>query len=116
MFATGTGLYPPVFTGTFPSGGLFFSSYVTVTTTPYPVTATDQCIDVDPTATNIVIDLPAASAGLRWLRIARSTGGANTVTIDAAGADTINGAGTYLLPIQYQTVDLVSNGVSWRIF
>jgi hypothetical protein len=67
------------------------------------VAATDDVILVDPTAGNITVNLPTAvnpNAGKRFT-IERMTGGANTVTIDPAGAETIDGASTLALASQW---------------
>lgn len=40
----------------------------------------------------------------------------NAVTIDGSGAETIDGATTYVLDVQGQAVMLVSDGSNWRVF
>ena len=39
----------------------------------------------------------------------------DAVTVDGAGAETINGAATYALTAQYQTVSIMSDGTNWMI-
>lgn len=112
---TGTGLFFPAFTGVFPVSGLFLGSYVTVTASPYDVLATDQAIDVNTTGGNITIRLPATPGGYRILFIARTSAGANTLTVDGNG-NNINGAATYLIPVQYQAILIIFNGTEWRVF
>ena len=41
--------------------------------------------------------------------------GAGTVTIDTTGAETIDGSLTAPLPVQYTSLDLVSDGTNWNI-
>lgn len=68
------------------------------------------------TSGNIQADLPSASgrAGQEFIFYKRESGG--TLIIDAAGADLIDGAGTYTLNTQYQTVTIISDGINrWMI-
>jgi hypothetical protein len=66
--------------------------------------------------------LPAANAltAGQTLLVADTFGainGSNTITVQRAGADTINGASTTVLGSQYSQVTLVSDGVSrWNFF
>ena len=39
----------------------------------------------------------------------------NAVTLDATGANTIDGAGTYPLASQWDTVHIASNGTAWFV-
>ena len=39
-----------------------------------------------------------------------------TITIDGNGSDTIDGQTTQVLPIQYQSLSIVSDGTEWLIF
>lgn len=58
---------------------------------------------------------PAAAATGRTYWIKRTNGGGNNVTIDGDGAELIDGVGTKVLTVQYQSVGLVSDGVGWSI-
>ena len=81
------------------------------------ILVTDAVTTVDASGGAVVADLPAASAqeGLR-LDFKKIDGTGNTVTVDAAGADLIDGAGTYVLSAQYDSLTLISDGVSnWWI-
>jgi len=40
---------------------------------------------------------------------------ANTVTIDPLGSETIDGAATYVLSLQYSTVTIMSDGTNWHV-
>jgi len=65
---------------------------------------------------NITITLPSA-AGQEgtWLNI-KKLNASNTITIAAAGSDTIDGLSTVVLTQQYTSLEFVSNGVSsWLI-
>lgn len=62
-----------------------------------------------------VITLSTA-ATVKTFRIKKVDSSANTVTVTRAGSDTIDGATTYVLTSQYQSVDLVSSGgTAWNI-
>ena len=41
--------------------------------------------------------------------------GAGNVTLDGSGAETIDGATTYALTAQYQSVSVYSNGTAWHV-
>ena len=57
------------------------------------------------------VTLPAASTRYRF-HIKRINSGANAVTVKRAGSDTIEGATTYSLAAQYNSVTLYSDGSS----
>lgn len=75
-------------------------------TSAITVVDSDGVVLVDCTAGNVAVTLPAASAAIRgrsWA-IKKMDGTANTVTITAAGSDTIDGAATYAFNTQYAVV------------
>lgn len=43
------------------------------------------------------------------------TGGANNITIDTEGSETIDGADTYVLDGSYEAVTLTNNGTNWLV-
>lgn len=49
------------------------------------------------------------------LRIKKTDTSSNAVTIDASGAETIDGEATFLLSYKYQVLTLVSDGANWQI-
>jgi hypothetical protein len=60
------------------------------------------------------VDLPAAStAGEGFIVGFMNTGSSTIITIDAAGADLINGAATYTLESQYASIWLISDASNW---
>ena len=85
-------------------------------TAAYTLTATDSIIKADATAAAFTLTLPTAVgiAG-RMYTVKRVNAGVNAVTVDAAGAQTIDGAATHVLSAQWQTVRLVSDGVGWLV-
>ena len=89
---------------------------VSTTTTPYAPT-TEEAVLVDATAGNMVVNLPAAT--LRkgsQLVISKVDASANTVTVNRAGSDTVEGATSVVLTAQWDKLVLLSDGVaSWGI-
>lgn len=77
---------------------------------------THSTVAVDTSGGNRIITLPTA-AGIagRIYTIKRITAGANTLTVDANGAQTIDGALTVLLPTQWDVVRVQSDGANWLI-
>ena len=74
-----------------------------------------QVIDVDSTTAGapVTVDLPAVGNDGVHITVINRTGG-QTVTLDAAGADTINGAGTLaLLATAYNYAHIVSASGEW---
>jgi len=69
---------------------------------------------VDSSGGAIVITLPAPSLGAQF--IVKDAGGAastNSITLDPAGADLIDGQASYILTSDYGSVQLISNGTNW---
>ena len=89
---------------------------ITNTDSPYTVTYKDSVVLADATGGNITVATPAASTctGRVWT-VKKTDASANTVTIDPNGAETIDGAATRLLAIQYTAVMFVSNGTNWFV-
>lgn len=71
---------------------------------------------VNATTGAVVITLPLASAASGqtfWIK--KTDISENTVTVQGAGTDTIDGVATYVLATQYKYVEVVSNGTAWLI-
>ena len=76
----------------------------------------DRLTKVDATAGNVTVTLPSAVGNaLLILMLVRTDASGNTVTIDAAGAETINGALTQALAGAYSKAVLRSDGANWLI-
>lgn len=100
-----------------PSWGTVNGTFTTSTqTSSYTVTSSDTVVFADATSGNVTITLPAAS-GLTGYRfyVKRIDGSANTVTVARSGSDTIDGATSHTLSLQYMAIGLVSNGSAWYI-
>jgi len=85
----------------------------------YTVLDTDQnkTILVDATSGNVIITLiDAATAGDGFkVSVKKTDAAVNTVTVDGTGAQTIDGALTYVLTDRYDAISLVCNGTSWSV-
>lgn len=91
---------------------------VDATDSPYTVASGDHYIIADASGGAITINLPSAStsAGRKIVVVDTGTSGSNNITIDAAGADVIDGAGTYVINRNYESVTLIcAGGTSWYI-
>ena len=76
---------------------------------------TDYTIAVDPTTTAATVNLPAAATVTGQIfAIKHLNSSANTVTIDANGAETIDGATTLVLTA-YNAATVQSTGSAWVI-
>jgi endoglucanase Acf2 len=82
------------------------------------VTLLDHYLSVSAAAGNATVTLPSAvtvGAGMGFSFI-RIDGSANSVTITPAGGQTINGASSATIVLQYGVVVLVSDGANWLLF
>jgi hypothetical protein len=88
---------------------------VSVSTT-YAVPVTAKTILGDATGAAFDVDLPSAAVwDGRILTIKKVDASANAVTVDADGAETIDGAGTYPLTAQWQSITIQSDGTNWYV-
>jgi hypothetical protein len=85
-------------------------------TADYTVATTDTVVFADATSGNVTITLPTAStaSGYRFF-VKRIDGSSNSVTVQRSSSDTIDGATSQSLPIQYMSITVVSNGSNWFI-
>jgi hypothetical protein len=89
---------------------------------PLPVASQGQLFIVDNAGAgaNAIVDLPNASAtGWVFRKITIATNGttsaSRTLTLNAAGSENINGAGTLVLDKLYASVTLWSDGTNWIV-
>lgn len=81
-------------------------------TSTYSITTSDSIIDC--TSGTFTVTLPTAT-GITGRQFTVKNSGAGTITIATTSSQTIDGASTYSLSMQYQSVMLVSNGVNWIV-
>jgi len=95
--------------------GAMRGAYRTVTASGNVVSG-DYLIVADATAGAITMTLPpAALVPGRIYVFKRINSGANTVTVDAYGSETIDGALTHALSPQWNSITIISNGTAWYI-
>jgi len=87
-----------------------------VADTPYTVLASDYTILVNAVGGAVVVNLPAATGSGRILNIKKIDASAYTVTVDGNGAETIDGAATYVISAQWVNIT-IQDGASgaWYI-
>jgi hypothetical protein len=93
------------------SGVGFKQAYVTKTGA---YTATNDDYVIDCTSGTFTATLPASSGRTGRILIIKNSG-AGTITVDGNGAETIDGAATYSLAVQYATIQIISDGTNWKI-
>lgn len=84
-------------------------AYVAKTGT-YTASATDYTIDC--TANTFTVNLPTA-VGITGRVYVIKNSGAGTITIDPAGAETIDGAATLDIAVQWVAKTVQSTGANW---
>lgn len=91
-----------------------FALPITSKTANYTITANDYTITGDATSGNITFTLPTAVgiAGVMYV-VKKIDASGNSVIIDGNGAETIDGAATLSITVQYTSVVLQSNGTNW---
>ena len=90
-----------------------------ITTTPVALAITDYYVTVSAAGGSRVITLPSAATvgagvGYKILRIDGTL--SNSVTISPTGGETINGAASATIGLQYSSLELVSDGTNWLLF
>lgn len=83
-------------------------------TAAYTITVLDEIILADAAGGAFTLTLPTAAAmSGHGVYVVRMNLGVNAVTIDADGAELINGTTTAVLTLQYQSILLWSDGTQW---
>lgn len=80
----------------------------------FTVTLDDDAVFVDATAGAIAITLPdVRRASARRFYVKKTDASANAVTVGSSA--NIDGAATYALTVQYQSVTVLSDGATWWV-
>ena len=96
-------------------GGATRGAFRSVTTTGTVVSG-DYLLLCDATVGAITMTLPAAAlVPGRIYAFKRINAGANTVTVDGYGAETIDGVATHVMTPQWNSLLIMTNGVAWFI-
>jgi hypothetical protein len=77
----------------------------------YPLTL----VLVDTGSGNVTLTLPAVAAVPGFRVEVKKTTAANTLTVDGAGSETIDGAGTLAWSTQWQSYSLIATGGAWYV-
>lgn len=77
------------------------------------VQPSDDILLVDTTGGSVTLTLPAAGTVRGQWFVVKKLVAANTVTLDGASAETIDGAATLAFTTQYQAVTIYSDGTEW---
>ena len=77
-------------------------------------TATNDDYVIDCTSGTFTVTLPASSGRTGRILIIKNSG-AGTITVDGNAAETIDGAATYAISVQYGTIQIMSDGTNWKI-
>jgi len=105
--------------GTYPNPGVRGPTITEAIATPYDVTITDQNVLVNPAVpAPFVVNLPAgATHSTKVITIKDKTGTAllNNITINANGAETIDGAGSLVLAGDYVALEIIFSGTEWSV-
>lgn len=95
-------------------GGAGLGTVVTKTTTY--TAASEYTILCDATGGPFDIDLPAAAASTNKIYVIKKIDSStNAVTVDGDGGETIDGAATQALAVQYQSITITCDGSNWFI-
>lgn len=73
----------------------------------------EDCV-VNCTSGTFTVTLPTA-VGLTGQYFVIKNSGTGIITIDGDGSETIDGAATKILAVQYESMTLISNGANWII-
>lgn len=102
--------------GTTTLSGAFITSQIVTKTSTYPITTSDYIILADGTSGAFTTTLPTAVGVTGQMYIVkRINSGANNITIATTSSQTIDGATSYLLTNQYDSLKVISDGANWQV-
>lgn len=94
----------------------FATAYLASSSSTINVSSNNFTVNADATSTNITANLPTAVGCKGRIYVVRkSDASVNTVTIDANSTETINGATTVTLTLQYSFRMMQSDGANWMV-
>jgi len=88
-----------------------------VTSTPFSITSGNQLLTIDTPSGAKVLNLPLASTRMIIKIADKGNASVNNITINRAGADTINGGASFVISTDFRCIELISNGGTlWTVF
>ena len=72
-------------------------------------------VDDDTAGSTVTINLPAVSGNAGLTYFIKKTGTTANVVIDGNASETIDGATTATLTVQYESINIVCNGTTWFV-
>ena len=82
----------------------------------YNSTTADSYIEVDASGANATVNLYTVSGNAgRPLVVKKGDSSVNTVTLDGSGSETIDGAATQVLTVQWESLFILATSAGWRI-
>ena len=91
-----------------------FTAAIVSKTANYTATATDHTILCGAGNESFTISLPDVSSAVGTIYVIKNIG-TGTITIDPFSTDTIDGAGTHEMTVQYNSVIIQTDGTDWFI-
>jgi hypothetical protein len=86
------------------------------TSTNYSIALSNATVIADASSASVTITLPTASSANEYVfTIKKRDVSANSVVVDASGAEVIDGSTTYSLLTQYEAITVQSDGIQWWI-
>ena len=83
-------------------------------TATYAIRRTDGNVLCDPSSGSFTATLPTAAGwGNLQITVVHASASGNTVSVDASGAETINGSGSPVVLNSYERITVTSNGTNW---
>jgi len=103
--------------GGFRGGGQAPTTINTVNTSSFLITAMSGVANVfcDATTQAVTVTLPTALNNTAIINVKKIDSTSNTVTISCYGAETIDSSSTKIIQFQNTSLQLVSDGLNWRI-
>ena len=92
--------------------GIGFKQAYVLKTSAY--TATDDDYVIDCTLGTYTVNLFTAVGNTGRILIIKNSG-VGTITVDGNASETIDGAATYAISVQYGTIQIMSDGTNWKI-
>jgi len=116
---TGITVTPSANTITIAATGTTNLTYTNVNTTPYVVLTTDEYLSVDSSGGAITVQLPNAATLGRVFIIKDRTGSAaasNITVTTVGGAVNIDGATTFVMNTNRESINVIGNATSYEVF